>query len=124
MNLIASLKHTHKHHEHIVFWGPNHCGYTPVLEQAGHYGDFDSHKLNDGESYIAVPFDAVLALAVPTPFYKPGAQFYDVAGPVVDNTRANWNALLAASLPAGRVVPKPKPEVFRGKRRCIASEAV
>jgi hypothetical protein len=35
---IASLKHTHKGDEHIVWWGANHCGYTPVLgDRAGRY---------------------------------------------------------------------------------------
>lgn len=124
MNVIASLKHTNKHHEHIVFWSPNHCGYTPVLGCAGHYTDAESAKLNDGDSYIAVPFDDVLRLALPTPYYKPGHQFYDMAGPVVNNTRANWNALLAYSIDAGRVVAKPKPECFRGVRRCIQDKAV
>lgn len=119
MNVIASLKHTNKDGEHIIFWRPDHRGYTAVLERAGHYNDAESAKLNDGLDCLAVPFDAVVVLARPTPYYKPGAKFYDFEGPVVDNTRANWNRLIAASIEAGRTTAKPKPEVFRGKRCCL-----
>lgn len=118
MNLIASLKHTHQDHEHITFWRPNERGYTPVLSSAGQYEPEKSLHLNNGDSTIAVPVEAVFALAVGTPYFKPGAQFYDEAGPVVDNTRANWNALIKASVTAGRPAgAKPKPEVFKGTRR-------
>lgn len=120
---IASLKHTHNHHEHIAFWGPNWCGYTPVVgENIGEYDEETASKLNDGDSCIAVPVDAVKAIISPEPYYKPGARFYDQRGPVVDNTRKNWNALIASSLQAGRVI-KPKPEPFRGKRRTIEVSA-
>jgi hypothetical protein len=121
MNFIASLKHTHKHHEHIVFWRPNQRGYTPVLATAGHYTDEEAATLNDGWHCIAVPQEVVDVLSVPTPHYKPGHRFYDEPGPVVSNTRANWNVILRQSLTVGRKEPKPKPEVFRGKRRCIES---
>lgn len=123
MNVIASLKHTIKDHEHITFWSPDHRGYTPVLERAGVYSEAESAKLNDGVDYIAIPVNAALALSIPTPYFKPGAQFYDQAGCVVENTRANWNALVKASIEAGRDCAKPKPEVFRGKRRCIPNES-
>lgn len=121
MNIILSIKHTIRDDEHIRFWRPNERGYTPVLERAGHYSDEVAARWNDGLDCLAVPFDAVVKLATPTPYYKPGAQFYDEPGPVVDNTRANWNKLISASLAAGRRY-KPKPEVFRGKRRTIAPE--
>jgi len=119
MNVIASLKHTRKDHEHIVFWRPDHRGYTPVLDRAGLYSEIDSADLNDGVDCIAIPMSAAVAVAVPTPFFKPERQFYDEAGCVVENTRANWNALVKASIEAGRQTEKPKPEVFRGKRRCM-----
>jgi len=118
---IASLKHTHNHDEHICFWGPNWAGYTPVI--GDHIGEYDEEmaaKLNDGEDCVAIPVDAVKALLSPEPYYKPGARFYDQRGPVVDNTRKNWNALITASLKAGRRDgAKPKPEPFSGKRRTI-----
>lgn len=122
--IIVSLKHTNKHHEHIAFWGPNHCGYRLVVLD-GHVGEYslgEAHSLNDGVDCIAVPVDAVKALLSPCPFYAGNGiarQFYDTAGPVVDNTRANWNRLIAASLPRNSEA-KPKPEVFRGKRRSFA----
>jgi hypothetical protein len=120
---IASLKHTHKGHEHIVWWQRNECGYTPVLgDYCGRYVFGYADDLNDGRSYIAVPVEVVEALASPEPCYRPGARFYDQRGPVVDNTRANWNRLIADSLPRKHAV-KVKPEVFRGTRRAMGPDA-
>ena len=123
---IASVKHTIKAHEHITFWGPNWCGYQLAIteDRIGKYGEAEAAKyLNDGESCIAVPEKAVLALLSPEPYFtiRGGVpiRFYDTPGPVVDNTRANWNALIAASLQEGRR-HKPKPQVFRGKRSAFA----
>lgn len=119
---IVSLKHTHKHHEHITFWGKNHCGYTLVVgDHIGEYDQADAEKMNNGLDYIAVPVDSVKPLLSPEPYYKPGGRFYDQRGPVVENTRLNWNALIAASIKTGRQ-EKPKPEVFRGKRRAVFTE--
>lgn len=116
---IASLKHTNKGHEHITFWGPAHRGYTMVFgDYMGQYSEAEAVKLNDGESYIAVPVESAAQLMSPEPYWKPGARFYDQRGPVIDNTREKWNALIAASMQAGRT-HKPKPEPFRGKRRAI-----
>jgi hypothetical protein len=121
---IASLKHTNKGCEHITFWGVNWCGYTPVVgDRIGEYAEGDAAKLNDGEDYIAVPVEAVKALLSPEPYWKPGARFYDQRGPVVDNSRKNWNAMIKASMKAGRPEGvKVKPEPFRGKRRSFAQE--
>jgi hypothetical protein len=119
---IASIKHTISDHEHITWWGPNWCGYTLVVGPGiGRYDEADAMKLNDGEDCIAVPVEAVEALLSPTPYYKPGARFYDTPGPVVDNTRKNWRALLDASLSAGRR-PEAKfnPALFRGERRSFS----
>lgn len=110
---IASLKHTHKHHEHIVWWQKDHCGYTPVLgDYAGLYGPEDAATMNTGGDYIAVPVEVVRELMEPEPYYRrdPPGRFYDQRGPVVSNTRANWNRLIAAAQPAR----KPKLEPFRG----------
>jgi hypothetical protein len=122
---IASLKHTHKHHEHITFWGPNHCGYALVISD-GHTGAYSleqATRLNDGESYIAVPVASVKALLSPEPYFRPHApaRFYDTPGPVVDNTRANWNRLIEAALPG--IAHKPRPEVYRGARRSFSLPA-
>lgn len=116
---IASLKHTHKDHEHIVFWGKNHCGYTPVVgDYIGEYTLSEALEMNDGVDFIAVPVEVVQSVVSPEPYLKPERRFYDQRGPVVDNTRAKWNALVA-SAPA-QPTNKPKPEVFRGKLRAAA----
>lgn len=121
---IASLKHTNRDDEHITWWGRDHRGYTPVVgERCGQYTLAEALKLNDGFDCLAVPVDAVRELLSPEPYFRmpselgPG-RFYDQRGPVVDNTRANWNRLIAAGL-EGRVY-KPKPEIFRRKRRSFA----
>lgn len=127
--LIASLKHTHNHHEHITFWGPDYRGYVLAITD-GHVGRYsaefiaeDGWHLNDGCCCIAVPEDAIKTLLSSTPYYRNSkgvaSRFYDTPGPVVDNTRANWSRLIAASMEAGRK-QKPKPEVFRGTRRSFA----
>lgn len=117
---IASIKHTHKHSEHIVWWGANHCGYTPVIgPNIGAYSEEEAANMNDGVDCIAVPRDAVSAVLSPEPYFKPGARFYDQRGPVTDNTRKVWSALIAASLAQGRSA-KPKPEIFRGRRRSFS----
>jgi hypothetical protein len=116
---IASLKHTHKGHEHVTWWGRMECGYTPVLgEFAGRYVFGYAVDLNDGLDCIAVPVDAVRLLQSPEPYYRPGGRFYDQRGPVIENSREKWLALIAASLQPGRRY-RPKPEPFRGKRRAI-----
>lgn len=115
---IASIKHTHKGDEHITFWARFERGYTPVIgAHAGRYCFGEASSLNDGLDYIAVPANVVESLLSPEPYWKPGARFYDQRGPVIDNTRANWNRLFAASLKDGRETDKIKPEVFRGKRK-------
>jgi hypothetical protein len=117
MFYIASLKHTQKHHEHITWWGKDSRGYTPVVgDYIGEYPLWEALRLNDGVDCLAVPVDVVKSFVSPEPYWKPGAKFYDQVGPVVDNTRALWNRLIAASLAEGRH-SKPKPEVFRGSRR-------
>jgi hypothetical protein len=121
---IASVKHTIRDHEHITFWGKDHRGYVLVIKD-GHTGEYtlaEAQRLNDGLDCIAVPVDAVKALLSPKPYFRDSRgtaiRFYDTPGPVVDNTRANWNRLIAAALPGQ--VHKPKPEVYRGARRSFA----
>lgn len=129
--IIASLKHTSRNNEHITFWGPDYRGYVIAVtdERVGKYtADFiakGNGNLNNGADSIAIPEDVVKSLLTPTPHYASNgraAQFYDIAGPVVDNTRSNWNKLIAASMADHRRY-KPKPEVFRGNRRSFALPA-
>jgi hypothetical protein len=126
--LIVSLKHTNKHHEHITFWGPDYRGYVIALtdERVGRYSaEFIAKDgvLNDGESCIAVPEEVVKSLLSPTPYFANGSgvaqQFYDIAGPVVNNTRDNWKRLIDASMPRDSKT-RPKPEVFKGQRRSFS----
>lgn len=122
---IASLKHTNRQHEHIIWWGRMGRGYTPVIgDYVGSYVYGEALDLNDGFDCLAVPVDAVLALHSPEPHFRlhQPQRFYDQRGPVVDNTRANWNQLIAASLQFGRIYV-PKPQAFRGKRVSFAREA-
>lgn len=130
MYIIASIKHTSREHAHITFWGPESRSYILALAD-GRVGTYTAEEvckggLNDGRDCIAIPFDAVMALRTPTPFFKLRngrvCRFYDVEGPVVDNTRANWDRLIAASLPRPEGF-KPRPQVFRGKPRCFALES-
>ena len=122
---IASLKRTHKGDEHITFWARFHKGYTPVLgDRAGRYCFGEAVSLNDGLDCIAIPVAFVDAMLQPEPYFRnykgEPAKFYDQHGPVLENTSANWNALIAASLVPGSHFTKIKPEVFRGKRRSFA----
>lgn len=117
---IVSLKHTHKGHEHIVWWAMSHCGYTPVLgEYAGRYCYGEACVLNNGLDYIAVPCQAVEQLASPEPYWRPGARLYDQRGPVVQNTAANWKALIAQRLLPEGAQFKPRPQAFRGRRQAV-----
>jgi hypothetical protein len=34
--------------EHKMWWGPNHCGYTPHLEEAGRYTEAEAAKITVG----------------------------------------------------------------------------
>jgi len=122
---IVSVKHTSKGDEHITFWARFHRGYTPVLgDYAGRYCFGEAVSLNDGIDCIAVPTEVVDAMCQPEPYFRnykgEPAKFYDQHGPVLDNTRANWNALIAGSLKGGRHAIKIKPEVFRGTRRSFS----
>lgn len=115
---IASIKHTSKDDEHITWWGPNGCGYTPVVgERIGEYDAIEAGRLNDGCDTLAVPVDVVKGLLSPEPHFRNykgvAAKFYDQHGPVVDNTLANWRALVVASGAKLRI----KPAHYRRKVR-------
>lgn len=121
---IASLKHTNKRHEHITWWGKDHRGYTPVVGASiGEYVPEEAASLNDGVDYIAVPVAAVRTLLSPEPYYRQHApaRFYDQDGPVVDNSRSNWNRLIELSMKREGST-KPKPETHRGTRHAFAVE--
>lgn len=124
MFFIASIKHTSKEHEHITWWATNHRGYTPVLgERCGRYTLEQAKKLNDGYDTLAVPAEALQPLLSREPYYllshtHTAHRFYDQRGPVVDNTKANWDAIVESALDG--VMLQVKPEIFRRKRRSFA----
>lgn len=131
MYIIASLKHTGKYDEHITFWGPDYRGYVVIIKD-GHVGEYSAELinkdgvLNNGVDCIAVPYGAVKTLLSPQPYYACGgtaARFYDTPGPVVDNTRANWDRLIEAAMPRTSTT-KVKPQIFKGTRRSFSIEAL
>lgn len=115
---LVSVVHTTRDLEHILFWGPNGRGYTPVLgAEVGVYDEAGA-AAHVHSSTIAVPVEAVQALLSPVPYHKyvgrGVCRFYDQVGPVVQNTKENWQALIAARLWAGKGTPaRVKFEYFR-----------
>lgn len=93
---IASVAHTQKGHKYITFWRPDNAGYAWPLSWSGRYCSQqvleEMTYYNDGIHTIAVPVEVVEKLAIPP---EKGMVDND-AGPVVLNTRENWNALVQA----------------------------
>lgn len=119
---IASLVQTLRHHEHITFWGIAHSGYKLTFDSGIGTYDFEAAKaLNDGQDCIAIPVASIVPLLSPEPHLRPHApvRFYDTRGPVVNNSRANWNRLIKASLTEDRL-HIPRPQCFSGIRRAFA----
>ena len=110
---IASVAHTRRDSAHILWWGHDDRGYTPVVGRAGvytlervraHLGYY--HR---GDDTIAIPIAAAASLSVDPGRDKWGNPFYDQIGPVVPNTRESWEILLASALadPAPAYTPRP-----------------
>ncbi len=83
--------------------------------------------MNDGQSCLAVPVEAAGPLLSAEPYYMPqrgdeALRFYDQRGRIVDNTKANWQALIDAS--QNRRTPKPKFVAHRGERRSVGLSLV
>lgn len=99
--VLVSVKRTSSSKPFIEFWGPDGCGYTPVIGHAGLYGEADARAIGDGAATLAVPWRVAYGLAVPTPQYagRGGtANLYDEEGPTVPNTEASWLTLALNSL--------------------------
>lgn len=108
---IVSVKHTRRFHRYVTLWRPDCRGYCWPLPWAGQYSteqvDREPDYLNNGEHTLAVRAEVIRALAEDP---RPGDVDGDT-GPVVANTRKNWNAIIAGAIaPPQR---KPKPEVRR-----------
>lgn len=101
--LVASLRHTGPAQEHIIWWGHDQKGYTPVVgDYVGCYSlevvNDRLERLNDGIDTLAVPVEAVARVLSQDPtFEDPPRRFYDQRGPVVGNTSLVWKALIKAS---------------------------
>ena len=111
---IVSVKHTRIDDLYITVWRPSDCGYAWPLSWAGKYSE-DAVKghldyYHNGHSSIAIPSEVVDALAVPV---LPGTVDND-AGPVVMNSRENWQCILKAIPWPPADTPKPE---YKGARR-------
>lgn len=91
---IVSVRHTTRDNAYVSFFRPQSQGYAYPLVWAGRYSlaEVAAHLdyLNNGFDTIAVSCDVVEAIAS-TP--APGMIDGD-AGPVIMNTRSNWQTLL------------------------------
>ena len=110
--IVISVRHTNRGHKYITLWAPDDCGYTPVVPRAGLY---DRANIQAHMNYyhcggnIAVPADAVRALGI-----EPPEGWFDYAGPAVPNTRASWDALVAAMEWPTKYKVKPEYQMDRG----------
>lgn len=118
MYYLASLKHTSKKHEHIVFWGKPQCGYTPVIgDYIGAYTWNEAIKLSDGIDTIAFPVEVASSLIVKEPLMANGRKFYDQVGPCILNDELSWAFIIRNGVFDVKPKNKIKPEYFRGKRQ-------
>ena len=95
---VISLNHTRRSDRYITLWRPDDKGYAYPTPWAGRYAR--EHVLahlsyyNSGNCTVAVPCEVLDAVAVP-----PAPRMIDGdAGPVVLNTRANWQLILANTI--------------------------
>lgn len=102
---IVNLSHHRKDQKYITFWRPNDRGYAWPLSWAGRYSEqmVFAHLsyYNSGDS-IPVLCDLIDPLAVDP---KPGWIDGD-AGPVVENTKANWDVIYANLIGEPKYLPK------------------
>lgn len=111
---IISVKHTQRQHAYITVWRPNDCGYAYPLSWAGRYDEASVRAhldyYNNGHSTIAVPCSVVYAMSVPP---APGTIDND-AGPIIENTRENWHALIVNAIEPPPHAVRPE---YPGARR-------
>lgn len=111
---IVNLSHHTRRDTYVTVWRPDARGYAWPLSWAGKYKESvirDSlGYYNDGLANVAVPCAVLDALAVaPTPGHIDGD-----AGPVVPNTAATWNRILAqVLLPTQYALPELRHGRFR-----------
>lgn len=112
---IVSLKHTAIHDFYITVWRPDDRGYASPLPWAGRYTVeailAAPNYYNNGRETIAVPCSTLDTRGVNP---RPGTVDNDT-GPVVLNTRENWDAILSAVIAPPAY--KPRPAYPGAKRR-------
>lgn len=123
--LIAHIGHTHKDDEHICLWRPNSRGYTICVDKAGRYDEAEAKSICRSGCCIAIRVDAVLPLALSTPYYRMSsgrlAPLYD-GGPhrPVANSADNWKLLMSARFPLASAYPTERPTpITKSKARAI-----
>lgn len=92
---IVSVQHTKRRDRYITFWRPDNKGYTYPLSWAGKYSrntvlnNLDYY--HQGTDTLSVDAGAIEKIAVEP---NPGVIDGD-AGPVVLNSKRNWDVILA-----------------------------
>ncbi len=106
---VASLSHTSKDEEFIVWWMPEQRGYTRVLGQAGRYSTSDmmAHGLNDGVTTVAIPLEVADSFGIEQPYFKTGERIFSSPGLVVPNSIGVWREMKRYT--CSPVLPVPQP---------------
>ena len=126
--LIAHIGHTHREHEHITWWKPDHCGYTICIDKAGLYTESEARGICCVGVCIAVEKQVAESLAKTTPYYRRSDgslnKLYD-GGPhrPVANSLENWKRLMAGRLGLCAQPIKPTPISVK-KARAIYLDAI
>jgi hypothetical protein len=94
--VIVSAKHTQPRDKYITFWRPARKGYCWPLSWAGHYDANDAAQIAEGGlgQTFSVPLNVALAMSEA----PARGQVDGDAGPVVPKTKANMQALRAATV--------------------------
>jgi hypothetical protein len=113
--VIVSVKWTKRDSRYITFWRPDNAGYAYPVPWMGLYSreqvESNLAYYNNGTFTIAVPAATLEGM---TEDPRPGEIDND-AGPVVLNTKANWERLEAAVIcqPIGPIHARPNRKLSR-----------
>lgn len=106
---VASLSHTSKDEEFIVWWMPQGRGYTRVVTGAGKYttAEMMEYRLNDGVATVAIPVEVAESFGIEQPCFKTGERIFSTDGLVVPNSLGVWREMKRYT--SSPVLPKPDP---------------
>lgn len=118
---IVNLSHTSGEDRYITVWRPEDRGYCWALSRAGRYTleNVLAHPAyyNSGYANVAVPCEVLDGIGV-----DPIKGHHDNdTGPCVENTKGNWQIILAAVV--ATPLEKPKPEIYRRSKTRAAAPA-